>query len=728
MEIDKTLSYTILFGLLLVLFVPFIIANYQLFPFITGKGFTFRIGVEVLLALWVVLFLRNKAYMPRFSWIMGSLLIFTGIIGIADAFGLNPYKSFWSNYERMEGYISILHLLAYFFIASSILNSEKRWNVFLNTSVVSSVIMAIYGLLQLAGKFAINQGGVRVDGTFGNATYLAVFMLINVFISLFLLFRAKGENIWLKRSAYIVAIIFQTIILYNTATRGAILGLIGGALVTAVLIALFGKNWPGFRKTAIIGLVGILVVIGGFFAVRNTQFVQESKTLSRFATLSVEELKTQGRRYVWPMAIQGFKERPILGWGQENFSYVFNKYYDPRMYNQEPWFDRTHNIFLDWLIVGGILGLLGYLSIYFFLLWYAWRGKHQLSFIDKSILTGLIAGYFFQNLFVFDNLISYIYFFSILAYIHSQSVQQKSPPNWLAKLSSANTGIQSAAALVLVILLAVGIYFLNVKPILANRTLLEAIDPNRSTPEQTIERMQKVFEYNTFGSPEAREQLVSIFSRYSDSSISTELKQKYVDLTREQFEIQTTETPQDTRYLLFGGSVLSRFGDFEKAKEYLQKAHETSPKKQNILLELGLSYMTSGDLKGGLEQFKKAYEIEPSNPEARVFYAIAAIYSNNTALVNELLAPLDERTVVTDDRIISAYATSGKLPEAIILLERRLKYDASLQTYFSIAAAYLQANQRTKSIEVLKTASNLFPQNKEQIDFYISEIQAGRNP
>ena len=89
------------------------------------------------------------------------------------------------------------------------------------------------------------------------------------------------------------------------------------------------------------------------------------------------------------MAIKGFQERPILGWGQENFNYVFNKNYDPGMWGQEQWFDRTHNVILDWLVAGGILGLLAYLSIFFSTLYYVWRGKtNSFSITDKAIITG----------------------------------------------------------------------------------------------------------------------------------------------------------------------------------------------------------------------------------------------------------------------------------------------------------------------------------------------------
>ena len=63
-------------------------------------------------------------------------------------------------------------------------------------SVGVSAIVGIYGVFQLAGKIPINQGGVRLDGTLGNATYLAAFMLINFFLALFLLVRSRKWSVW----------------------------------------------------------------------------------------------------------------------------------------------------------------------------------------------------------------------------------------------------------------------------------------------------------------------------------------------------------------------------------------------------------------------------------------------------------------------------------------------------------------------------------------------------
>lgn len=729
MKINEIMKYGVLGGILAILFVPFIVADHQFFPFITGKGFVFRIGIEIIFAVWVMLALRDRSYLPKFSWITGAVLIFFGVIALADIFGENPYKSFWSNYERMEGLISLIHFLLYYFVVSSVFKTDKLWKIFLNVSVVSSVIMAVYGFFQLAGKLVINQGGVRVDGTFGNASYLAVYMLVNMFFAAFLFLRTK-ENIYLKVS-YAIAFIMQGTILYHTATRGAILGVIGGIAVSALLIAIFSKGNKAARIGSIGTLVVILAIVGSVFAIRNTDFAKSSQTLGRFTSINAESIKSQGRYFVWQMAWEGFKERPILGWGQENFNYVFNKNYDPKMYTQEQWFDRTHDIFLDWLIAGGALGLLSYLALYVALLLYLWRGKNSFSLTDKSIITGFIAGYVFQNVFVFDNLVSYILFFTVLAFVHAMSTTDRESVRWLSKISS-NPEIAERIAMPIVLLaLAISMYFGNIKPILANRALIGAVDYGKSTPQQSLENFKKVFTYNTFGSSEAREQFLTAIPRFSTPNIPVEVKNEFYKLAKDQLIIQVNETPNDTRYLLFTGNVLTQLGEYKEALTYLERARETSPGKQNIYFAIGAAEISIGpsEFAKALAAFKTAYDLEPSYTEAKMIYAIGAIYNKDYKLGGELLRDLDPKEVLFDDRVLSAYYVTGNLPEVLSILQARIKIDPKdTQSYFRLAAAYLQAGDRSKSIEQLKKAEQIDPNVKQQADYLISEIQAGRNP
>src|SRR3989344_4717233 len=130
----KILRNTILGLIFLVPFIPLYIANNLFFPFITGKGFVFRIIIEIICALWLLLLPRDKKDAPRFSWLSLSVTIFTIAVFISDIFGMNPLRSMWSNFERMEGWVTIIHLWAYFIVITSIFGTRndgrRMWHTF----------------------------------------------------------------------------------------------------------------------------------------------------------------------------------------------------------------------------------------------------------------------------------------------------------------------------------------------------------------------------------------------------------------------------------------------------------------------------------------------------------------------------------------------------------------------------------------------------------------------
>src|SRR5207249_4512837 len=103
-----------------------IVSSSLYFPYITGKNFSFRILVEIMFVSWIWLAFRQPTYRPRWkSPITISLITFVVILFVADIFGESFYKSLWSNFERMEGFITFLHLLIFFFVATTVLNVEK---------------------------------------------------------------------------------------------------------------------------------------------------------------------------------------------------------------------------------------------------------------------------------------------------------------------------------------------------------------------------------------------------------------------------------------------------------------------------------------------------------------------------------------------------------------------------------------------------------------------------
>ncbi|MDO8569916.1 MAG: O-antigen ligase family protein [bacterium] len=692
----QTLKYPIFIGLFLVPFIPFLVSSTFFFPFITTKAFAWRIIVEIIFAAWLLLALLDIDYRPKRSIILYSIFGFLVTIGLADIFGADPIKSFWSNFERMDGFITLLHLGMFFIVVSSVFKeattagggaSWKRW---WNVSLAASFIMVLYSVLQIIGLKTINQGGVRVDGTLGNAIYLAVYMLFHIFIAFLFMWR-EWKNVVL-RWVYGLLILAQVFVLYYTATRGAILGLLGGVFVMAVL-SIFNKDKDEkmVRKVGVAILLALAILAGGFFSLRNAKFVTSNPVLSRFSSLTTEEIKTQGRYFVWPMAIEGFKERPLLGWGQENFTYVFQEHYSPEMFRLEPWFDRAHNIFLDWMVAGGLLGLLAYLFLYVALLFSIWKPARQSdggkstswSYAEKSILTGLIAAYFFHNFFVFDHLISYILFLSLLAYVHSRSevllsAHRQASGNSRPIVPRFAPGNILAVALPAVsILLVLSLYFVNVKPIIANIFLIEALK-SLQTPGKTVAATQyfkKAHSASRLGRSEVVEHLAGNLTTILTSDMSTEEKNAFFSFAKDAVLKQATEAQDDARYQLVTGSFLSTAGFLDEALIHLDAARELMPGKQQIYFEIGAAYINKKEPLKALKVFKEAYELAPEYMEARIIYLIGAIYAGDKTAEGEMLGQLTEREIVFDDRIINAYYSGGRVDRVINLLEARIRLD-----------------------------------------------------
>ncbi len=744
MTINPILRRVVLAGIFIIPFIPFVVANSLFFPFITGKAFTFRVIVEIIFAAWAVLAITDTRYRPKRSWLVYGLGAFVVIIAAADMFGLNPFKSFWSNFERMEGLITLLHLAAYFLVASTVLNTEKLWNWFWNTSIVASLIVVIYGFLQLAGKITINQGGARLDATFGNATYLAVYVLFHIFITAFIVvspqlfllapMTAKKDNKYYKTALGVVIIILLGIILYYTATRGALLGLIGGVGLAALLVAIFEKRRPKIRKAGMGLVIAAVVVVGGFLLIKDSNFVKSSPVLSRYSSISLNDPTTISRFLLWNMAFEGFKDRPILGWGQENFNYVFNEQYSPKLFGQEQWFDRTHNVIFDWLIAGGILGLASYLFFYGAIVWYIWKKKKEkhnsFSVTEKSILTGLMLAYFIHNLFVFDNLISYILFFTVAAYVYARTTlwdahhaEHKESPY------KNNQYVAPVAAVALVIVL----YFANYIPLKSNQALIAAIRPQSAGLNQNIALFKQAIAYNSVATQEAREQLISMAGQFASQQITDPIVAKnateLIALAVAEMKNQVAETPRDARPYVLAGSFLNLSGRYPEAIELLSKAVELSPNKQTLLFELGTSYLGSEDYAKALPIFKKAFELEPKYEEARMLYAAAAVYAKDNTLAQELLKPVPAETVLNDDRLLRAYYYSNQHQKVLSVWKERLAKDPeNPQLHLSLAAAYLLVNDRKNAIAEIEKIIKLDPTFKEQGDYYIKEIKAGRNP
>lgn len=736
--LEKTLRWIALSGVFALPFICLVVTSSLFFPYITGKNIAFRLIVEISTAAWLALALVNPAYRPKRSWVLGALAAFVLIIGVADVLGEYAFKSIWSNFERMDGWVTLAHLLAYTVVAASTLQTEKMWRRLFWLSLGVSAYVSLYGLLQVSGQVALGQGGNsgltgRIDSTFGNPIYMAVYMLFHVFLAAMLwaqqwVEKGHGKRLYIS-VAYGSIIVLNTITLLLTGTRGTILGLIGGTFVAAFLTLVSANNSRVAWRISAGMVTGLVVLAGGFFLVKDQAWVQQVGFLQRLATISLEDNTTKARFINWSMAWKGVQEKPMLGWGQENYALVFDKYYDPRMYAQEPWFDRVHNIVFDWWVAGGTLGLAAYLSIFAAAMWLLWRpraGGNGFSVAEKSILTGLLAGYFCHNFFVFDNVTSYILFGTVLAYIAYRSANATHTPAVFTKEHFAQASLPYVAAACAVLLLLTA-WYVNQKPLAANRLILGAIS-SQNNPSAALKQFQEAIALSTYGNQEAREQLAQMTAALAaQTNVSQDIKRAYFDVATTEMQKQAEDSPLDPRFPLFSGVVYSAYGMHEDAKNAYEKALSLSPAKQSIMYLLAENAATRGDSAESRRYYQEAYELDTSNRVAALAYAASLILAGQNAAADELLAPYIERGEAADTRILAAYRTTGQLSRAIPIWQAAIKANPTdAQQYFTLAAIFYLGGDTIRAIQALEEAKRAIPAIADQANPVIEEIRSGK--
>ncbi len=734
------IGYALKAGLFILPALSLIVPGDLFFPFITGKNFFFRIAVEILLFGWVFAACFDKNYRPRKSPVLIALAATLFFLALATIFGANPYRSFWSNFERMEGLITHIHLFLYFLIIASVFRKARDWKWLFIAMLGVSLIVTIYGFLQFFHVLAIHQGDIRLDATFGNATYLAIFLIFHLFL-IGLLF-TKIKNIY-ARSGLIILFALETAVIFFTATRGAILGLIGGAVIFS-LLTLLHKN----KKLRYAGLgvfLSLAALVSLFFAFRNSSFIQNNFVLSRFAGISFSERTVESRFTIWKMSLQGFLERPLLGWGPDNYNLVFNKYYQPELWPQEPWFDRSHNIIFDWLISAGIMGFLAYWSIFGAAIYIILKGyrKKYFTLAEMGLFFGLLSAYIFHNLFVFDNLTSYFMFFTILGYLHFRHLEtgtrigEEKEELKTGKEGNREIGLAAYLLITLTFIFVVfSLYFANIKPILANKQLIATLGEGRVKGADVnfmLQEFNKVFSYNTFANNESAEQMSSYADQViGSSSISSQDKMEVVAKTVERLKRQIASGPNDARTYLFLTALYNKSGQYDVALQTAMRALELSPKKQQIHFIIADIYLATGQNEKAFEILQKAHDLDPSYPEAVKNFIIAAALNKKQDLTEKLLAEFEKLGTKRSEMnkyLLNVYASIGDWQKVKGIWLDAIKGEPdNAQYHVSLAATYLKLADRKNAIKELEAAISLNPQFKEQGDYYINEIKAGRNP
>jgi O-antigen ligase len=575
MTVAGAARWVMLGALFAVPFLPLCLHPALYFPYVTGRGFAFRLLIETAFAAWLVLAAADPAYRPRGSWIGLLLVLFVGWLAVCNLASLNPHRAFWGGLERMEGWITLVHLLAFFVVAGAALGAEDLWRRWWLAFVAGSALVCGYGLLQLAGLAPISRDPTRIDALFGNPEFLAGYLLFALAATLWLALGSDGRPLRpAPRLGLLALAALQAVILLASGTRGAVVALAAGAAFG--LAAWAATSGRGGRLAAAamlgIGIAGASAVV----AVRDSPLVAQNPVLARLTHMGAEALSA--RFSLWRMAWDGVQARPVLGWGQEGFVHVFNRFYDPAFAAQEPWFDRAHSIYLDVLVAAGLPGLGLFLALVLAGAYGLWRAPWPRP-ARIALLGGLVA-YAVQGLVVFDSLMTYVPLVALLAMAHATRARP------LPAASAPSLPPRLTAPLALLVLL-VGGWALNAPTLLASGDLVRALSPSDGGPMRLGE-LKHAVDRRGFASQEVREKLVKAAAMVARTPGAQQSEgQAFIDYAIGEAEQELAAHPHEARLRFELARLYRDTGRLDDARREIEAALAEAPRNPALLREAG---------------------------------------------------------------------------------------------------------------------------------------------
>ncbi len=217
--------------------------------------------------------------------------------------------------------------------------------------------------------------------------HLLILPLFLVYLSL-LAGRGKGKAGIKKQKKIVWLAVLASLAILINFSRAYLLGLLAGLIFLAR--GLNWRRWLAFSLVVVVILAAEFVLI--YAIVSGGQVLASLKFLGFRAETVVspeEELSSSTRLAILPRLKEKIIQQPILGTGLGTTV----SYLDPLTNQPKTTFHLDWGYLEIWLELG-LLGLLSYLSILFFIFYQGWRKITVLAgnVLKKRILIGLLAG------------------------------------------------------------------------------------------------------------------------------------------------------------------------------------------------------------------------------------------------------------------------------------------------------------------------------------------------
>ncbi|MFA6514321.1 MAG: O-antigen ligase family protein [Patescibacteria group bacterium] len=523
-------------------------------------------------------------------------------------FSINYQQSFFGSYERLQGVTSYFFYFFWFLLVFINLVKENKSEAnlaLLNIKIrrilivasVSAFLVSVYGILQIFNLDFVSLPEPpyltgRTLSTMGQPNFLASFLLLTIPLSTYLFYSSRH---FLIKSLYILITVSQIICLFMTSSRGGLLAL---ALTTGMFIIylFFASNLKGKAK----GLVVAVAVLVGLFGFLIVETVTPGRLHQSF---DFKNGSFAVRVNFFQAAANAIIAKPFFGYGLENGSEVFIKYYERdwgAYANVSSNTDRAHNLVLDIMLNTGILGLI------MFSFWYYSFFKLALFKIKKTVNRPLVLAltfgalsYLISLLFSFSVVATEVYFwlfFAILAAISFQSENRSESINLISENKNSQKWFKLLLAFIIFCVsiwqitkntesLIADAYLNNIYVLLGKGDLTQIIISHDYLRKMQINKIQREFSDSFVG-----DNLSNQLDEIQDPLIKDKVKQKLA-------EISDNLSDSGYKNILLKAKIASQLENYQTADEYFKLILKLAPNWPLADMERGRDFMRRGDLK-----------------------------------------------------------------------------------------------------------------------------------
>lgn len=751
--------------LLSLAFLPLLYDQGIFYPYLFTKLVFFRSAVTVALALAIIYFLIRLTATADFwlkfrfrfqSIVKNPLVIFFFLFllsaGVSALFAPDKYIAFWGTLERGEGVYGFLH---YFAFAGLLLAffEKKEWLWFFKFSLITALVLVFYGFLQYfrVEGFPLALSPEARPGSFiGNPSFLSAYLILVFILSFFV--RIWESRVWRIISSITLGL--SLVMLFFSATRGALLGVFAGIVIAAAYYFFSGKfNRP--LKIASGAILSLALIFGGIFWLTRTNDVwRRVPGLNRLAETTLQarsDASTETRVLTWGVSWKIFKEKPIFGWGPDNYLLAWNKHYDPRYSTYgDTWLDRAHNEPLDVLTMQGLLGMIAYLGIWFFIFYLVLK-KTLLR--HRFLIGAFLLAYLVQSFFLLREIHAYLLFMVIGSFLvflsldgdkESSSAESASLPIVSSESLSGQsrlTGAYLAGVLIVLALLANLIAF-DYIPFSQGRMVAAAEGGPIASVKQNFAKATGIW---NFAQPAIRGRLLDVYYDYQTQIFQKkEFSDFYETLMRSLDEVWKRQ-PSDIRFLIRKAQMLilraqsldNDQGLYREAEAVIREGLLVSSERQDLHYILAFSLANQSErLPEAIETVRAVIRKNPAVARSH-FYLALFLDVQGSESRKEVLAELAAiesldpfyRSLLPRDimAIGSLYFDNGALDELAVYAMKRVRGEAAInldQTYYEPVLRYFLAKRDGDNFIALAVfVGQEDPALKDNMDALIDLVQ-----